>query len=93
MKKDRAILKAADIFDIPADIKGGLLHIEMEGRRGVFIENHKGIISISEEEIEVNSPEGSVFVTGSSLKVGAMNGDELRVEGKIEKIEFGRGGR
>ena len=93
MKKDRVILKAADMFDIPADIKGGLLHIETEGRRAVFLENHKGIVSISEEEIEVNSSEGSVFVSGSRLKVGAMNGDELKIEGVIEKIEFGRGGR
>ena len=93
MKKDRVILKAADMFDIPADIKGGLLHIETEGRRAVFLENHKGIVSISEEEIEINSPEGSVFVSGSRLKVGAMNGDELKIEGVIEKIEFGHGGR
>ncbi len=88
MKKDRVIVKAADVFDIPADIKGGLLHIEIEGKRAVFFENHKGIISISEEEIEINSSEGSVFVLGNRLKVSAMNGDELKVEGAIEKIEL-----
>ena len=93
MKKENVILKAADMFDVPADIKGGLLHIELEGRRAVFFENHKGIISISEEEIEINSSGGSVMVLGSNLTVSAMNGDELRVEGKIDKLEFGDGRR
>jgi len=92
VKKESFIVKAADMFDIPADVKGGLLHIETEGSRAAFFENHKGIVSLSEEEIEINSPDGSVFVSGQRLKVSAMNGEELRIAGKIEKIEFCRNG-
>ena len=94
MKKEHIIVKAADMFDVPADVKGGLLHVEIEGSRAVFFENHKGIVSLSEEEIEINSPDGSVFVSGQRLSVSAMNGEELRIAGKIEKIEFaGAGGK
>ena len=92
MRKDRIIVKAADMLDVPADVKGGLLHVEIESNREVFFENHKGIISLSEEEIEINSPDGCVIVCGSRLKVSAMNAEELRVAGVIDKIEFGRVG-
>ena len=88
MKKDSFLVKTADIFDLPADITGGLLHIETEGNREVFFENHKGIISLSEEEIEINSSGGSVFVTGSLLRVTALSASEVRIGGVIEKIEF-----
>ena len=53
MKKERVLIKAADMFDVPADVKGGLLHIEIESNREVFFENHKGIVSLSEEEVEI----------------------------------------
>lgn len=81
------------MLDVPADIKGGLLHMEIESSREAFFENHKGIISLSEEEIEVNTPDGSVIVTGQRLRVTALSAEELRIAGAIEKIEFGhRGG-
>lgn len=94
MKKDSVIVKAADMLDVPVDVKGGLLHTEIESNREVFFENHKGIVSLSEEEIEINSPDGCVFICGTRLKVSAMNAEELRISGVIDKIEFGRtGGR
>ena len=92
MKKENLFVKASEMFNVPADTKGGLLHTEIEGSRAVFFENHKGIISLGEEEIEINSGEGRVSVVGQRLSVAAMNGDEIRITGKIEKIEFlGRG--
>lgn len=92
MKKEKFIVKASDMFNVPADVKGGLLHTEIEGSRAVFFENHKGIISLGEDEIEINSGEGRVSVSGQRLSVAAMNSEEIRIVGKIEKVEFlGRG--
>lgn len=88
MKKEKLFVRAADMFDVPADAKGGLLHIELEGTREVFLENHKGIISLADEEIEINSPSGVVSITGQKLFVKALNADEISLCGKIEKIEF-----
>ena len=93
MKKEKLFVRAADMFDVPADTKGGLLHIELEGNREVFLENHKGIISLADEEIEINSPCGVVSVTGQKLFVKALNADEVALCGRIEKIEFKNGER
>ena len=88
MKKERFIVKAADMFDVPADIHGGLVHIEVSGRREVFVENHKGIVSLAKEEISINSAEGVIKIFGKNLYVAAMNGEELRISGRIESIAF-----
>ena len=88
MQKDNFRVRAADLLDIPADIKGGLLHIEMTGKREVFIENHKGILELSENEVTVNAGKDTVRVVGQKLVVLAMNNDEIRLSGIIESVGF-----
>ena len=50
-KTQKTMVRASRLFDIPQDIPGGLLHIEMTGDREVFVENHKGILALSENEV------------------------------------------
>lgn len=79
---------AARIFDIPADICGGLLHIEMTGNREVFIENFKGISELSENEVIINAGRKNLRITGDKLRIGAMNSNEMRLFGNIGSISF-----
>lgn len=88
MAKESIRVRAADMFDIPADTRGGLLHIEMTGNREVFIENHKGILELSENEVLLNGGKKTVRVVGSGLCVLAMNAEEVRLSGVIESISF-----
>ncbi|MBQ4545188.1 MAG: sporulation protein [Oscillospiraceae bacterium] len=92
MQKDSFRVRAADLLDIPADIKGGLLHIEITGKREVFIENHKGILELSENEVTLNAGKETVRVLGQKLRVLAMNNNEIRLSGIIESVGFVREG-
>ncbi|MBR5543106.1 MAG: YabP/YqfC family sporulation protein [Oscillospiraceae bacterium] len=89
MERKSILRRAADAFDIPADVGGGILHIEISGRQEVFVENHKGILMLSEEEVEISSGRGTVTVFGTKLSVLAMNTEEVRISGEIESIRFG----
>ena len=88
MSKESIRVRAAEMFDIPADTRGGLLHIEMSGNKEVFFENHKGILELSDNEVVLNSGKGMVRVVGQRLVVLAMNADEIRLSGIIESISF-----
>ncbi|MBQ8003763.1 MAG: YabP/YqfC family sporulation protein [Oscillospiraceae bacterium] len=88
MSKQSFIVRAADLFDVPADARGGLMHIEMTGNREVYVENHKGILELSETEVKLNMGKGSVKVSGNGLAVLAMNAEEVRLSGVIEGISF-----
>ena len=88
MSKQNFIVRAADLFDVPADVRGGLMHIEMTGNREVYIENHKGILALSETEVRLNTGNGSVKITGADIGVLAMNADEIRISGIIAGLSF-----
>lgn len=88
MSKQNFIVRAADLFDVPADVRGGLMHIEMTGNREVYIENHKGILELSETEVRLNTGNGSVKITGADIGVLAMNADEIRISGIIAGLSF-----
>ena len=79
---------AARIFDIPADTRGGLLHIEMTGNREVFVENFKGIKELSENEVIINAGRRDLRIIGDKLRIAAMNSNELRLFGNIGSISF-----
>ncbi|MBQ6847253.1 MAG: YabP/YqfC family sporulation protein [Oscillospiraceae bacterium] len=90
MEKDSFRVRASRLFDIPQDIPGGLLHIEMTGDREVFVENHKGILELSENEVILSfGKAGKLHIQGSNLAVTAMNPEEIRLSGIIENVAFG----
>ena len=90
MEKDSLKLRALRLFDIPQDAPGGLLHVEMTGNREVFVENHKGILEMSENEVVLCFGKGEkLHVTGTDITVSAMNSEEIRLSGRIESVGFG----
>ena len=88
MEKKDVLRRAAKVFDIPTDIAGGEIHIELAGRGEVLCENHKGILLLSEEEVEISLGRETFSVVGEGLTVLAMNANEVRIRGRINGISF-----
>lgn len=88
MEKRGVLRKAAKVFDIPTDVLGGETHIELSGREELLCENHKGILMLSEEEVEISLGRETFSVTGEGLTVLAMNANEVRIRGKISSVNF-----
>ena len=89
LKRDKNIwLGAAELFDLPADLVAGLPHMEMLGDRYFYMERHKGILSYSGEEIDINGETGIVRIFGRDLELTSMTGDQLRIQGSISRLEW-----
>ena len=89
LKRDKNIwLGAAELFDLPPDLVAGLPHMEMLGDRYFYMERHKGILSYSGEEIDVNGEAMIVRVYGQGLELTSMTGDALRIRGNISRVEW-----
>ena len=89
LKKGKAVLsEAAELFDLPADVVAGLPHIEVVGNQEFFMEQHRGILSYSGEEIDVNGEAMIVRVYGQGLELTSMTGDALRIRGNISRVEW-----
>ena len=54
MEKKKVFLEAAELFDLPADLVAGLPHVEVLGSGYFYMEHHRGILSYSGEEIDIN---------------------------------------
>ena len=92
-RKDRnggVLDTVAELFDLPADVVAGLPHLEMVGSRQLYLEHHAGILAYSEEQIDVNTPEGILRVRGERLTLTAMTAEELRIGGSIAAVEWVR---
>ncbi len=86
MKKESIYARAADIFDIPADPVGGLLHVEMTGDREIFVENHKGILELNDNTAVLSADGKTLKIVGDRITVLAMNSGEIRLGGNIHSI-------
>ena len=80
--------KAAQMFDLPADVVAGVPKLEVVGDREFRMENHRGILSCSEEEIHISGGIYLVKVSGCDLEVRSMTGLEVLVTGKICAVEL-----
>ncbi len=82
--------RAAELFDLPADLVAGLAHLEVLGDRQLFLEGHGGILSYSDAQIDISAGELVVRIRGEGLALRGMTGSEVRVRGRIAAIEFVR---
>ena len=92
-RKDRTggvLDTVAELFDLPADVVAGLPHLEMAGSRQLYGGHHTGVLSYSEEQIDVNTTGGVLRIRGSGLSLLAMTAEELRVGGDIAAVEWVR---
>ena len=87
-QKNAVLTEAAELFDLPADVVSGLPHVELVGNRQFYMERHKGILSYSGENIDINGGELIVRVRGQGLELVSMTGEALRIKGKIFGVEW-----
>ena len=83
-----ALARCAEALDLPSDLVAGLPKIELTAAREVYISRHRGILAYSETEIDVNTAELMVRIMGTGLQLLAMTEEELRIGGKVEKVEL-----
>ena len=80
--------KAADVFDLPAEVIAGVPRVTVTGCRRIFIENHKGILEYAEDAITINGGRTVIKIKGDGLGLRSMNDSELLIIGNVYAMEF-----
>lgn len=86
--KKKILGEAAELFDLPVDLLAGLPHVEVMGNRQLYMENHRGILSYSNEEIAIGAEGVILRVWGKGLELMSMSGEALRIRGEISRVEW-----
>ena len=60
--------------------------IELYGNERVLIEEHRGILAYSNEEIQVGTSFGSALIEGTELRLCCMSRSQLVIRGRIGSV-------
>ena len=81
-------LSAAERLDLPPILAPGIPRMELYGSHAFYMDRHRGVLAYSTEAVDINGGSVAVRLTGRGLQLQAMTGEELRIDGVIEKIEL-----
>jgi sporulation protein YqfC len=79
-----------DMLEIPKEVYSNIPNFIITGFEEVIIENYKGILEYEDFYVRVNTFIGIINIHGINLKLDKMTEDNLKITGKIEKIDIER---
>ena len=78
--------KITNILDMPKEVTLNYPKITILGEESVCVENHKGLIELSQTVIRLNTTMYLLKITGENLDIKSITGDDIEVTGKITGI-------
>ena len=77
----------ADRLELPGEALGDV-KLSVTGRRQALVENHRGLLTCTEEMISVRTGRGTLSLIGAELRIQAMNQRELLILGRLDRAEW-----
>ena len=78
----------ADAANLQKDVVLGVPILTLTGHYEVNIENYRGILEYTEQLIRINVRSGQIRITGKSLEINYYTTTDMKITGKVEKIEY-----
>ncbi|KGX88916.1 sporulation protein YqfC [Pontibacillus litoralis] len=75
-------------LNLPSDVVLELPRITTIGQIHAYIENHKGLLIFSDQELRLQLKNGQLKITGKNFVLRMMLPEEILLEGTIEHISF-----
>jgi sporulation protein YqfC len=90
MKKMRQQVKnwMTKQMQLPADVMMDLPRITMIGQLHIYIENHRGVLRFSNQELRLLLKQGQLLIKGDNFVIKTILPEELLLEGRIDQVLF-----
>jgi sporulation protein YqfC len=90
MKKMRRWVKQwmTERMELPADVMMDLPRITMVGHLHIYIENHRGVLRFSRDEMRLRLDDGQLLIRGSGFVIKTILPEEILLEGKIISVQY-----
>ena len=89
-KKTKKYSKLDRMLELPREVASSDIKLTLNGFDEILIENYKNILEYQDILIKINTFEGAVTIYGFNLKLEQMTDEDIKVNGKIDSIEFER---
>ena len=78
-----------DMLDLPQDVIFDLPRITMIGPLQMYVENHRGVLVFSDQEVRILlSNQGQLLVRGSQFILRKILPEEVLLEGRIREVKY-----
>ncbi len=84
-------MNSEQIMQLPEDCLKGNIVATLYGQKKIRIENFKGIVSYTPEEVRLLARKNIFRITGKKLEIQSFQKDEMEITGWIEKMEYDQG--
>ncbi|TWI57744.1 sporulation protein YqfC [Halalkalibacter nanhaiisediminis] len=90
MKKMRQQMKnwMTKQMQLPADVMMDLPRITMIGQLHIYIENHRGVLRFSNQELRLLLKSGQLLIKGDHFVIKTILPEELLLEGRIDQVLY-----
>ncbi|MFB5677269.1 sporulation protein YqfC [Paenibacillus terreus] len=82
----------SEALDLPQDILLDMPRLTLIGSRQLYIENHRGVLNFTPEELLLALSSGRLRIGGSGLVIRSILPEEISVEGEITSVHIERTG-
>ncbi|BAU27257.1 sporulation protein YqfC [Aneurinibacillus soli] len=79
---------ATGVLDMPSDLMMEMPRITMIGQLQMYIENHRGVLWFSNQELRLLLTKGQLLIRGENLVIRAILPEEVLVEGVVSQVLF-----
>lgn len=73
---------------MPTDLIFNLPKFILTSNDQIYVENYRGIISYTENEIKISTSKFPVKISGNKLQISQIAADEITISGKIKSFEL-----
>lgn len=89
-KKERSLNRESlvESLKLPKDICMGAMKVTMTGNREAWIENYRGILEYTEEQILLQGKTCQVCFEGTRLSIDYYTNEDMKISGCIGCVRF-----
>ena len=80
--------RVMEALELPQDVVLDVPRIVIIGNFQLAIENHRGLAEYTPDRVSIGVAKGRLSITGQSLTIGTISGEEITVLGEITSISF-----
>ncbi|MCM1158918.1 MAG: YabP/YqfC family sporulation protein [Bacteroidales bacterium] len=75
-------------MELPGDVRYGDVLLRLSGNREALIENYKGILLYTSEEVAIACKKVTLRIYGCDLHIQYFSGSDMKVTGTINTISY-----
>lgn len=79
---------AADAWGLPKDVIMNMPRLSVGGNREIYIENYKGLLEYTSDEIRLSTSIGVVRILGKDLKIKRVRLEDIFISGYFRLVEY-----